>query len=77
VPRFTDSILQNCVVCGPWVPEQAAALRSALAAQNGVVTAEKLAKNFIRARSDTVNSLLQTLVSLGLAREVKAGEFAV
>lgn len=68
------------VIKRPWpktLPEQAAAIRTALAAQPGVVTAEKLAKSFSRARTETVNSLLQTLVSLGLVREVKAEEFAV
>jgi hypothetical protein len=59
------------------LPEQASALRAALADQTGVVTAEQLARDFSRARTETVSNLLQTLVSLGLAREVKAGRFAV
>lgn len=63
----------------PWpktLPEQAAALRAALAAQTGVVSADELAKAFKGARAVTVANLLQTLVSLGLAREVEAGKFA-
>ena len=63
----------------PWpktLPEQAAALRVALAAQTGVVSADDLAKGFKGARAGTVENLLQTLVSLGLAREVEACKFA-
>jgi predicted HTH transcriptional regulator len=51
--------------------------RTTLAAQTGVVTAQQLAKSFLRARSETIENLLQTLVSLGLAREVDGGKFAV
>jgi hypothetical protein len=57
------------------LPEQATALRTALTTQNEVFTAEQLAKTFTRARTDTVESLLQTLVSLGLAREIEKGRF--
>lgn len=58
------------------LPEQARALRQMLAAQTGVVTPEQLAKKFMRARVERVEELLQTLVSLGQAREVEAGRFA-
>lgn len=64
----------------PWpktLPEQASALRAALAAQTEVVSVEDLARAFTRARTDTIANLLQTLVSLGLAREVAPGRFAV
>ena len=40
------------------------------------VTADQLAKAFVRGRADAVESLLETLVSLGLAREVEDGKFA-
>jgi hypothetical protein len=58
------------------LPEQARALRQMLATQTGVITPEQLAKKFMRARVDRVKELLQTLVSLGQAREVEAGRFA-
>lgn len=58
------------------LPEQARALRQMLAAQPGVVTPEQLARKFMRARVERVEELLQTLVSLGQAREVEAGRFA-
>lgn len=58
------------------LPEQARALRQMLAAQTGVVTPEQIAKKFMRARVERVEELLQTLVSLGQAREVEAGRFA-
>lgn len=64
----------------PWpktLPEQASALRAALAAQTELVSAEDLARAFTRARTDAISNLLQTLVSLGLAREVAPGQFAV
>jgi hypothetical protein len=57
------------------LPEQARALRHMLAAQAGVVTPEQLAKKFMRARVERVEELLQTLVSLGQAREVETGRF--
>jgi DNA-binding IclR family transcriptional regulator len=50
-------------------------LRAALAGQTGVVTADELAKAFKGVRTATLANLLQTLVSLGLAREVSAGKF--
>ena len=52
-------------------------LRVALAAQPGVVTAEQLARGFSRARTEVVAGLLQTFVSLGLAREIEAGRLAL
>jgi SAM-dependent methyltransferase len=63
----------------PWpktLPEQAAALRAALATQTGLATAADLAKSFKGARAATVENLLHTLVSLGLAREVEPNRFA-
>ncbi|MGE0102857.1 MAG: DNA methyltransferase [Blastocatellales bacterium] len=62
----------------PWpksLPEQASALRSALAEQPGVTTAENIVRSFSGARTDTVARLLDTLVSLGLAREVEPGRY--
>ena len=58
------------------LPEQARALRHALAAQTGVVTPEHLARKLMRARVERVEELLRTLVSLGQAREVDPGRFA-
>ncbi|HZI20615.1 MAG TPA: DNA methyltransferase [Pyrinomonadaceae bacterium] len=58
------------------LPEQARALRQALAARPGVVTPKQLAARFVRARVERVEELLQTLVSLGQAREVGPGRFA-
>lgn len=63
----------------PWpksIPEQARAVRLALAAQRGVVTSQELARAFTRARVERVEELLQTLVSLGQAREVGRGRYA-
>jgi hypothetical protein len=63
----------------PWprsLPEQARAVRNALAAFAGVATAEQLARTFARAPKDRVAQLLKTLASLGQAREVEEGRFA-
>ncbi len=63
----------------PWpksVPEQARAVRHALAASGRVVTAPELARTFLRARAATVEELLQTLAALGQAREVAPGKYA-
>lgn len=63
----------------PWpktLPERAQAVKAALAAQRTPVTPEQLAKKFIRARVDGVEELLETLASLGQARELADGRFA-
>lgn len=62
----------------PWpktLAEQAQAVRSALAARRAPVTPEQLAKTFLRARVDRVEELLDTLASLGQARELDDGRF--
>ena len=62
----------------PWpktLPERAQAVRTALAAQRTPVTPEQLAKTFLRANVDKVEELLDTLASLGQARELSDGRF--
>ena len=62
----------------PWpksLPERAQAVKSALAAQRTAVTPEQLARTFLRARVDGVEELLDTLASLGQARELADGRF--
>jgi hypothetical protein len=64
----------------PWpksLPEQIQAIRAALAVYDHPVTAKDLAKVFERARVDKVAELLETLASLGQAREVGEGSFVV
>jgi hypothetical protein len=58
------------------IPEQARAVRQALAAQRGVVTSRQLAAAFRRGNVARIEELLQTLVSLGQAREVSEGRYA-
>ena len=55
--------------------EQAQAVRTALAVQRGPVTPAQLAKQFHRARIDRIEALLDTLVSLGQARDLPGGRF--
>jgi hypothetical protein len=62
----------------PWpktLPERAQAVRTALAVQRAPVTSEQLAKTFLRANVDKVEELLDTLASLGQARELADGRF--
>jgi hypothetical protein len=62
----------------PWpksLPEQVQAVRSALAAQPAGLTAERLAKTFLRARVDRVSELLETLASLGQVRALGGGRY--
>lgn len=62
----------------PWpktLPEQVQAVRAALAAVVGPVTAETLARSFQRARTDKVAELLATLAAIGQAREVEPGHY--
>jgi hypothetical protein len=63
----------------PWpktLPEQVQAVRTALAAAASPVTAEALARTFLRARSDKVAELLVTLTTLGQVRETEDGKWA-
>ena len=62
----------------PWpksLPEQARAVRQALAHGRGVVTPRQLAQAFRHARVERIEELLRTLVSLGQAREVGEGRY--
>ena len=66
---------QAKVVWPKTIPEQARAIRQALTSQVGAVTSKSLAKRFSRADVDRVEELLQTLVSLGQARETDGGKY--
>lgn len=57
------------------IPEQARAVRHALHAERTGATAAQLAKQFTRARVERIEELLQTLASLGQARETERGRF--
>jgi hypothetical protein len=57
------------------IPDQVRAVRQALTLQVGAVTSKNLAKKFSRANVDRVEELLQTLVSLGQARETEEGRY--
>ena len=60
----------------PWpktLPEQAQAVRAVLAEHPAGLTPEQLARLFLRANTKLVSDLLQTLVSLGQARDVEGG----
>jgi hypothetical protein len=62
----------------PWprtMAEQAQAVRAALASQPAGVTSEQLARTFIRGQSKRVAELLETLVSLGQARQLTDGRY--
>jgi len=60
----------------PWpktLPEQAQAVRAVLAEQPTGLTAERLARFFLRANTQRVTDVLDTLVSLGQARALEGG----
>lgn len=62
----------------PWpksLPEQIAAVQAALA-DLGEATPEQIARQFQRARSGTVQPLLESLSALGHARPTEGGRFA-
>jgi hypothetical protein len=63
----------------PWpktLPEQVQAVRTALVTSAGPVTAEAIARTFLRARTDKVEELLATLAALGQARESEPGSYS-
>jgi hypothetical protein len=57
--------------------EQVQAVRAALQTAAGPVTAETIARGFLRARTEKVAELLITLVALGQAREIEPGSYTV
>ena len=59
------------------LPEQVKAIRASLAAQAGALTSDQLASMFKggKGRKQRIAELLQTLASLGQAREVQEGRF--
>jgi len=62
----------------PWpksLPDQIRVVREALAAQATPASAEVIARQFTRARTDKVEELLQTLVTFGQAQEIDDGLF--
>jgi hypothetical protein len=62
----------------PWpktLPEQAQSVRAALAENPAGLTADQLARLFLRANTKLVAELLQTLVSLGQARALSSGVY--
>jgi hypothetical protein len=64
----------------PWpktLAEQAKAVRQALNAQPGAMTAEQIADRFVRGKSERIEELLETLVSLGQARRIDEDKFTV
>lgn len=63
----------------PWpkkLADQAQAVAQQLQLATKPVTPAELAKSFTRANVDQVTEMLETLVSLGKARELKSGKFA-
>jgi hypothetical protein len=59
------------------LPEQFKAVRAALAAQASPAAVEEVAARFVRARRDRVAEVLETLVSLGQARNAAPGRYAI
>jgi hypothetical protein len=62
----------------PWpktLPEQAQAVRATLAEQATALTAEQVARVFLRANTQRVTDMLNTLVSLGQARALEEGRY--
>ena len=62
----------------PWpqtLPDQIAAVRNALA-EMGEATPEQIARRFLRARTTSVQPLLDSLAALGQAEKVEEGKYA-
>jgi len=62
----------------PWpktLPEQAQAVRAVLADQPSGLTPDQLARLFLRANTQRVTDMLNTLVSLGQARALEGGRY--
>ena len=57
------------------LPEQVLAIRQQLAAASVPLTAAEMAKRFTRGNADRIEELLQSLVTLGIAREVEGDKF--
>ncbi len=57
------------------LPDQFKAVRAVLTGEAGPAAAEQIAARFIRARRDRVGEVLETLVSLGQARQAGSGRY--
>ena len=57
------------------LPEQVLAIRQQLTAASVPLTAAEMAKRFTRGNADRIEELLQSLVTLGIAREVEGDKF--
>ena len=77
-PAFPERSRREPTARHPWpktLPEQVATVRDALTSATGPVSAETIARGFLRARTEKVAELLTTLVALGQAREPEPGLF--
>ena len=57
------------------LPEQVLAIRQQLTAASVPLTAAEMAQRFTRGNADRIEELLQSLVTLGIAREVEGGKY--
>ena len=57
------------------LPERFQAIRQALTARGQPATPEEIATGFSRAKKDQVAEILETLVTVGQARQTKGGKF--
>jgi len=78
IETIPKSIIQNPKSKTPWpktLPDQMRLVRQTLTETSGPLTATEIAQRFTRARVEKVEELLQTLVTLGQARELVGGKF--
>ncbi len=57
------------------LPERFQAIRQALNARGKPATSEEIATGFSRAKKDQVAEILETLVTVGQARQTKGGKY--
>jgi hypothetical protein len=77
-PEFPEASPAVAGAKRPWpktLPEQAQAVRAVLAEQSTGLTAQHLARLFLRANTQRVTDMLNTLVSLGQARVLEGGRY--
>jgi SAM-dependent methyltransferase len=72
---ITGTLLKAKIPLPKTLPDQVQAIRTVLAATGCAVSAETLARMFLRARTDKVKELLTTLATLGQVREVEPGKY--
>ena len=75
IPQRLSSVAPAKAAWPGTLPERFQAIRQALTARGQPATPEEIATGFSRAKKDQVAEILETLVTVGQARQTKGGKY--